>query len=93
MAIEFTVDHDHENAAQEGTEQLIGWCYFSVGTDPGGFRVRDLGAGPPRMLNLQKRKGWLAGNGHLYADQTLAEPLRLVALRSFRRSHFIEGSP
>ena len=79
MTIEFTVDHDHTYAAEGGFEQLIGWITFSMSTYPGDFRVRDLGAGMPRTINLPSRRGWLAADGHLYQDQTLAAPCRLVA--------------
>lgn len=79
MAIEFTVDHDHTYAAEGGIQQLIGWITFSLGTYPGDFRVRDLGAGMPRTMNIPPRRGWLAPDGHLYQDQTLAQPCRLVA--------------
>jgi len=79
VAIEFTVDHDHTYAAEGGIQQLIGWITFSLGTYPGDFRVRDLGAGMPRTMNIPPRRGWLAPDGHLYQDQTLAQPCRLVA--------------
>lgn len=78
MAIEFTVDHDHTWAGEEGIEPLIGWITFTVGTYPGDFRVREQGAGVNRTINLPQRKGWLAADGHLYRDQTLEFPCRLV---------------
>lgn len=79
MTIEFTVDHDHTFAGESGIEQIIGWITFSVSTYPGDFRVREQGAGTPRVINLPSRRGWLATDGHLYKDQTLAAPCRLVA--------------
>lgn len=79
MTIEFSVDHDHTYAGEDGIEQLIGWITFSVGTYPGDFRVREQGSGTPRTINLPPRRGWLAADGHLYKDQTLAQPFRLVA--------------
>lgn len=79
MTIEFTVDHDHTFAGEVGIEQLIGWITFSVSTYPGDFRVREQGAGVSRVINLPSRRGWLAADGHLYKDQTLAAPCRLVA--------------
>lgn len=78
MAIEFTVDHDHTYAGQEGIEQLIGWVTFSVSTYPGDFRVREQGSGVARTLNIPSRRGWLATDGHMYKDQTLEQPCRLV---------------
>lgn len=79
MTIEFSVDHDHTYAGEVGIEQLIGWITFSVSTYPGDFRVREQGAGAPRVINLPSRRGWLAVDGHLYKDQTLEQPCRLVA--------------
>lgn len=79
MAIEFTVDHDHTYASEVGFEQLIGWITFSVGTAPGDFRYRDPSAGIAQSIKLPPRRGWLAADGHLYRDQTLADPCRLVA--------------
>lgn len=79
MAIEFTVDHDHTYASSIGFEQLIGWITASVGTLPGDFRVREVGAGLARTINLPPRKGYLHSDGHVYRDQTLGEPFRLVA--------------
>jgi lysophospholipase L1-like esterase len=79
MAIEFSVDHDHTYASEIGFEQLIGWITFSVGTAPGDFRYRDPSAGLAQSIKLPPRRGWLAADGHLYRDQTLAQPCRLVA--------------
>uniref|UniRef100_UPI0025E95614 hypothetical protein n=1 Tax=Mycolicibacterium sp. TaxID=2320850 RepID=UPI0025E95614 len=79
MAIEFTVDHDHTYSDDNGFGPLIGWITASVGTRPGDFRVRQIGEGLARTINIGPRRGYLAADGHVYKDETLAEPYRLVA--------------
>lgn len=79
MAIEFTVDHNDSVADDNGIDPLIGWVTATVETKPGNFRVRDLGGPMPRALKLEPRKGYLAANGHMYKDESLEDPFRLVA--------------
>ncbi|SBS73764.1 Triple helix repeat-containing collagen (modular protein) [uncultured Mycobacterium sp.] len=79
MAIEFAVDHKDEVADDAGITQLIGWVTATVETRPGNYRVRDLGGPTPSAIKLLPRKGYLAADGHMYKDETLAAPFRLVA--------------
>jgi len=78
VAIKFTVDHDHTYEGDDGEEQLVGWIHFTVTTKAGDFRSRD-GSGSPKTVRIPRRSGWLASDGHLYADATSGEPMRLVA--------------
>lgn len=79
MTIEFSVDHKDDVADDTGIPPLIGWVTATVETRPGNFRVRDVGGAVPRALKLQPRKGYLAANGHMYKDERLTAPFRLVA--------------
>lgn len=78
MTTEFTVEHDHTYGS-DPVQQLIGWVTASVSTRPGDFRVRELGGPTPRALNIPTRRGWLAADGHMYKDQSMEEPFRLIA--------------
>lgn len=79
MAIEFTVDHKDDIADNAGITTLIGWVTATVETKSGNYRVRDLGGPMPSALKLAPRKGYLAADGHMYKDDSLADPFRLVA--------------
>lgn len=79
MTVQFTLDYANDQANQDGEAPLIGWVSCSIGDRAGDFRVRNLGAGIPRVLNIATRRGYLAADGHLYKDTSLTEPFRLVA--------------